>query len=265
MRLTKRSAFTLVELLVVVAIVGVLAGLLLASLAQARALSRRTRCMAVLRQFAAANQLYASEFHGWQTPAFWGWSPGGNNGWPANPPPPVPASGPRQHWDQVWNFARALNAARPGNGRYAGELLCPDAAVAWERGNANGYALNYSYAMNRTQLPGVTLAGAPDYWNAWRSNQVRQPAEKIQFVDAVGASVTANGSFNSTLRYFRSGWGETHGPPNKTSIVAYRHSRGTNVLYFDGHVQWQRDSALRIDPADTSTTRNKRQWEPTRP
>lgn len=54
-------AFTLVELLVVVAIVGVLAALLLPALSQAKASARQVKCVSNLRQLAVAAQLYWDE------------------------------------------------------------------------------------------------------------------------------------------------------------------------------------------------------------
>jgi prepilin-type N-terminal cleavage/methylation domain-containing protein/prepilin-type processing-associated H-X9-DG protein len=255
------NGFTLVELLVTVGLIAVLVGILLASLAHARAAARRTRCLANLRQIGAAGAIYAAEFPGWTVPAFWGWS-AANPPWPPNTPPAVPASGPRRHWYEAWPVARALNARRPTNGRYAGDLLCPDAVLAWERGNAEGYPLHHSYGMNRTQMPGLNVAGAPDYWNAWKISEVRHPAEKVQFVDATSATVNGTGSFNATLRYFEPGWGERHEAPNKTNIVAYRHLRGANVLFHDGHAQWMRSTTLRYDPAASETAQNRRQWEP---
>ena len=264
MRLRKSQGFTLVELLVVLAIVGLLMALLLASVMQVRAAARRTRCLANLRQLAAASQLYSTEHSGWIVPAYWGWSPAGP-GWPPNTPPAVPPSGPRRHWYQVASFAKSLNAVTPGNGRYVADLLCPDASFALQNGTSAGYPIHHSYGVNTTGMPGTSVAGAPDYWNAWTASKVRQPAEKIHFVDAVSASVNAGGTFNGTLRYFTPGWGERHGPPNYTNIVAFRHARGANALFYDGHAQWLPSTALRVDPAMPATAPNKRQWEATRP
>ena len=55
-------AFTLVEMLVVIAITALLASLLLPSLAKARALGHRTKCCSNLRQIEVATRLYFDDF-----------------------------------------------------------------------------------------------------------------------------------------------------------------------------------------------------------
>lgn len=55
------AAFTLVELLVVIAVIGVLAGLLLPVLGKAREAGRATACLGNLRQIGLGLQLYADE------------------------------------------------------------------------------------------------------------------------------------------------------------------------------------------------------------
>ena len=60
-RVRARAAFTLIELLTVLAVIGVLAGLLLPALGAAKSRAQTTRCTAHLRQFALALPLYAAD------------------------------------------------------------------------------------------------------------------------------------------------------------------------------------------------------------
>lgn len=61
---TKRRGFTLVELLVVVAVIGSLVGILLPALASARNAARSTVCLTSLRTLGQATHLYALEYAG---------------------------------------------------------------------------------------------------------------------------------------------------------------------------------------------------------
>src|SRR5690606_14281739 len=60
----RTSAFTLVELLVVLGVVGLLLGLLLPLLAQARSAARATTCASNLRELGRANRFYADDNRG---------------------------------------------------------------------------------------------------------------------------------------------------------------------------------------------------------
>jgi prepilin-type N-terminal cleavage/methylation domain-containing protein len=62
MQTEHRNAFTLVEMLVVLAVIGIMAALLVPVFAQARAKSRQTACISNLRQLATSITMYAADY-----------------------------------------------------------------------------------------------------------------------------------------------------------------------------------------------------------
>lgn len=67
-----RRAFTIIEMLVVLGIVGILASLLLPALISARSQGRRTQCVSNLKQIGAALVIYENSFDGY-LPSYPGW------------------------------------------------------------------------------------------------------------------------------------------------------------------------------------------------
>lgn len=61
----KRKAFTLIELLAVIAIISLLVSILMPSLAKAKELARRAACSGNLHTIAVAAQLYGADFKDW--------------------------------------------------------------------------------------------------------------------------------------------------------------------------------------------------------
>jgi len=72
--MSKKPGFTLIELMTVIATIGVLAAILLPALARAREAGRRTSCLSNLAQFGIAFHMFAEENNG-ELP----WSGGGGN------------------------------------------------------------------------------------------------------------------------------------------------------------------------------------------
>jgi prepilin-type N-terminal cleavage/methylation domain-containing protein len=59
----EQKAFTLIELLVVITVIGILASLLLPTLARAKVAARATECRNNLRTMALAMRLYVDEYN----------------------------------------------------------------------------------------------------------------------------------------------------------------------------------------------------------
>ena len=73
----KHRAFSLVELLVVIGIIGLLIALLMPALSAARARAYELQCQVTLRSMGQAAQLHVNEHRGFLPAAGWHWSPAG--------------------------------------------------------------------------------------------------------------------------------------------------------------------------------------------
>src|SRR5688572_3547199 len=65
MRLNRRAAFTLVELLVVIGIIAILISMLMPVLGKAKDQADRVNCQSKLRQLVTAVRLYAHDYKDW--------------------------------------------------------------------------------------------------------------------------------------------------------------------------------------------------------
>lgn len=228
MNAQRSTAFSLIELLVAVAIVGVLMGVLLPALGAARGQGRRAVCASNLHQLGIATTIYLHEARG----SFWEYvrTSGGGAYWWFGYEPGGPGSGTHRPIDlQQSVLARYLDVV--------GEWFqCPD--FPYE--DANFYpkfehpAASYGYNWKLSGLNGfgVPVEAVPP---ERLTNYAGREAEVFVFADAI--------HFDHPAR-FNEGHYLSYVPTTMASGYAhFRHQETAQYVLIDGHVDSQRRAA----------------------
>ena len=233
-----RRGFTLVEILVVVAVIAVLVGLLMPTLSVARQSAQRVRCLSTLRQMGMAAHLYLNDSHDHYLPVKWGYDPNPQPPWPPVPAGTVPSVVPHLVWPNNPLFRKHMGLTFMKNQRVPAQYVCPAATLAWDSADRNGYLIGRSYGYNTTTLN--SWANPPTFYMGHLRRAVRSPHTKLMFVDATDWVVGQGGS----ARWDQ--FGEAYEPPpnSKLGITAYRHRRGANIVFFDAHAEWWPKKAI---------------------
>ncbi|WP_052362487.1 prepilin-type N-terminal cleavage/methylation domain-containing protein [Geminisphaera colitermitum] len=210
----RHAAFTLVELLTVIAIIGILAAIIIPTVGAVRESARAARCTSNLRQLQLANIAHANN---------------DRNGTyvPCSIIPEDGTSSDRIVWYSTTDYTRQLGITRDFDANRSNTavkqgwpraLLCPNATI-------DGGWIARSYAYNISSLSGSTMSSGSKV--IVTMSEIPRPSRVIAFVDALGWSIK-----------FESGLGEYTGEIDNTSnTVAFRHRNTANAAFFDGHVE----------------------------
>jgi prepilin-type N-terminal cleavage/methylation domain-containing protein len=206
-----KKSFTLIEILVVVAIIAVLVAILLPAVAGARESARRIACLSNLRQIGLCEQMYTDEWTGW--PAYY---TGLSN---------CPANAPRVTWDQL--LMRYL-----GNSEAVFLCASDTAGVGKKRSYGQNSAFQQTFDISKNTLNAVWF-GPGNIGNAKAIDIYYPPYWNV--VDVVPERTLLVGEK----------YGGTLGGPNSSGIYSgdgvffiTHDGKGTCLLLVDGHAQW---------------------------
>lgn len=228
-----KAAFSLIELLVVVAILFILVAALVPWVARSLEAGRRAHCGSNLRQLFAANAAYAAE----------------NGSYVAAAPDII---GPNR---RRWHGVRS-----GGSGAFDGALgplakfledgrvrRCPsfpdyrrDAAANAFEAACGGYGYNDRGVGSRVYLLGYTAAAMQQ---GMSPGAIRSPAHTVMFADAAFGQPYNDPryfieySFAEAYYFVGRSSGQLYGPSRPS--VHFRHGGRAGVAWSDGHVSWE--------------------------
>ena len=212
------SAFTLVEMLVVIAILAVLMGLLLPVLSSARSAARMAACANNLLQLGMATEIYTGRNDGWYPPAM---SPDNNHRW----------HGARNSSSEPWDHTRGplykylqMNEIHDCPAIRGLNMM---SGGAYELG-AGGYGYNSQY------IGGTPTSDMSRFYAPANQASIHNHADTIIFGDAASLDATTKQliEYSFIEAPFYEVWGTNSDP-----TCHFRHDGQANFAFCDWHVK----------------------------
>ena len=248
------SALTLIELLIVIAIIGILATLLLMAVSQAKAKALRIQCANNARQLGQAMQMYVADKHSYPLVAidypdhYTGWENQLARTELDNPAHNMPAHYPRP---DIWHCPAAY--------------LPPGFSQATPDYGYNVYGMSASTDTNSTGLGGhhIWISSTQQPTPPVNESEIVNPSEMMAIGDGFkgGDGVIQDGGSYLWRTY---GLQETGIYVGSTKRSYARHQGKANVVFCDGHVESPTLKFLFEDTSDAALVRWNRDHLPHR-
>ncbi len=237
-RSSKKRFFTLIELLITIAIIAILAGMLLPALNKARENARKATCSGNTKQIGVAAAMYRSDFDDYVAPQYWR---------DAEAAKPGHLYGSCYHWD--YYFVKAyMNGSTSPSGWPVGDawkiMHCPshltDAAPA-----PRSYAVPYHW---------IYIDTAPRATNSmYRTPSAIYFLAEVDYNNYLGES---EGKFSKSRCGYSSATGNII--LSNSRQVGPNHLNSANILFLDGHtasrVHWKNRDTTAYYGGDSETT-----------
>lgn len=226
----KRSGFTLIELLVVISIISILIAILLPALGKARDAAAQSKCMSILRGLTTADMAYMTQTRGIYVPVYYNIYDGSGN----------------DIGDMAWYkeplYISLMDGMHDGT-NWTATGMCPKASTAIISGSYSeiqkSYGLNYTgRKWTWTSTPNLLV----------KDQDILKPSEKMLFCDSLSWNVQGTSSDayinESTI---------TNPYTSEKATIAYRHTGGSTISFYDGHCQWINRDMLDVNMISTAT------------
>jgi len=211
------KAFTLIELLIVVAIISLLAAIMFPVFARARESARKSSCLSNLKQISLGWMMYAQDYDETAPLAVY-YSDGGSI---------------EHGWDFTLDYSSDYNHPITSPGLLDSYLKngqinnCPSFTSDTVGRPYSGYGYNTTYIGGEGNYDGSGLKHS-----SANLAQIEVPAETVLFADAGAWSTYSNSVIGQN--YLRA---PSDDLLYKASTAEFRHNETGNVAYADGHVK----------------------------
>jgi prepilin-type processing-associated H-X9-DG protein/prepilin-type N-terminal cleavage/methylation domain-containing protein len=255
----KARAFTLLELLVVIAIIAILAALLLPALSRAQTRAHQIRCVGNLHQQGIGLQIFVSNNHAY--PSFL-----------------APTNSDNPDWWINQISSAGFGISKPATNLISGGVwLCPSAPRYWAfpnetevfcsygynawgvqpqdkiygpTGFPNGYSITNALGLYGHPVPGTTFSPTLPGFAPVRDSEVAAPADMM----AIGDSILGGPRLDRVDML----------TPTRIARALARHQGRINVLFCDGHVESLTIESVFEDISDSALVRWNRDHQPHR-